>query len=345
MFRFANIEFLWLLLGLPIFWLLYFSLVRWRKKAIAQFGELRLINQMIPLRSVAVQNFKAILFSIVYALLVLGLANPQIGSKLEEVKREGVDVMIALDLSNSMKAEDLSPNRLERSKRAIHQFIDKLKSDRIGIIVFGGQAYVQLPITTDYAAAKLFLSTINTDIIPTQGTAIGAAIDLAMESFDLESPTNKTIIVITDGENHEDDAVEAANTAADAGVTVHTIGVGSPQGSPIPIYRGRQQVGFRKDKAGNTVMTQLNEQMLQEIASTGNGIYVHASNSQSGLEYIMNEINKMEKAEFGTQVYTDYEDRFQYFLGIAIALLLLDLFILERKNRWFNASNLFKVTK
>ena len=280
-----------------------------------------------------------------FCSLVVGIANPQIGSKLQEVKREGVDIMIALDLSNSMKAEDLVPNRLERSKMAIQQFIDQLKSDRIGIIVFGGQAYVQLPITTDYAAAKLFLSTIDTDIIPTQGTAIGAAIELAMESFDMKSATAKSVIVITDGENHEDDAMQAATAAAEEGVTIHTIGVGSPQGAPIPVYRGRKQVDFRKDKEGNTIMTKLNEQMLKQIAANGNGIYVRASNSQSGLEYIMEEINKMEKVEFGTKVYTDYEDRFQFFVGFALLLLLLDVLLLERKNLWLNTSKLFEIKK
>jgi Ca-activated chloride channel family protein len=317
-------------------------MIRWRNESIAQLGDNRIIKELIPRRSIRRNRLKITLWLIALLSIIIGLANPQIGSKMQEVKREGVDIMVALDLSNSMLAEDLSPNRLERSKRAIQKFIDNLKSDRIGIIVFGGQAYVQLPITTDYAAAKLFLSTINTDIIPTQGTAIGAAIDLAMKSFDMESSTNKSIIVITDGENHEDDAMASAGNAAELGITVHTIGVGSPQGAPIPIYRGNQQQGFRKDKDGSTVMTKLNEQMLQEIAINGNGVYVHATNSQGGLTQIFQEINEMEKVEFGTKVYTDFEDRFQYFIGFGILLLLLEQIISSRKSSTFSLDKLFK---
>lgn len=344
MYRLENIEQLWLFLLLPVCWIVYMIMIRWRKLAIQNFGDSNLIDQLIPLRSDARNKLKIVLWSMAFISLILGLSNPQIGSKMQEVKREGIDIMIALDLSNSMMAEDLSPNRLERSKRAIHQFIDNLKSDRLGIIVFGGQAYVQLPITTDYAAAKLFLSTINTDIIPTQGTAIGAAIDLAIESFDMESTTNKSIIVISDGENHEDDAIESANTAAELGIVVHTIGVGSPQGTPIPIYRGKHQDGYRKDKQGNTVMTKLNEEMLREIAMNGNGVYVHASNSQGGLDQVLDEINKMEKVEFGTKIYTDYEDRFQYFIGLSIILLLLEQVISSRKSKVFSMKKLFETT-
>lgn len=341
MYRFENIEFLWLVALLPLLLMIYGAMLKWRKKALQQLADNSLIESLIPSRSVSKNRLKIWLWSIAYVLLIIGLANPQIGSKMQEVKREGVDIMIALDLSNSMLAEDLSPNRLERSKRAIHQFIDNLKSDRVGIIVFGGQAYVQLPITTDYAAAKLFLSTISTDVIPTQGTAIGSAIDLAIESFDMESTTNKTIVVISDGENHEDDAIESANYAAELGINVHTIGVGSPQGAPIPIYKGKQQAGFRKDKEGNTVMTKLNEQMLQEVAMAGNGIYVHASNSQGGLELVMEEIDNMEKVEIGTKVFTDYEDRFQYFIGTALLLLILEQIISNRKSNFLNSKSLF----
>ena len=319
-------------------------MVKWEKKALKNLVDSHLTQQLIPLRSYSRNKLKIVLWSLAFASLIVGLSNPQIGSKMQEVKREGIDIIVALDLSNSMLAEDLSPNRLERSKRAIHQFIDNLKSDRLGLIVFGGQAYVQLPITTDYAAAKLFLSTVNTGIIPTQGTAIGAAIDLAIESFDMESTTNKSIIVISDGENHEDDAMEAANSAAELEVVVHTIGVGSPQGAPIPIYRGKQQNGYRKDKEGNTIMTKLNEVMLQEIAMNGKGVYVHASNAQGGLDQILDEINKMEKVEFGSKIYTDYEDRFQYFIGFSILFLFIEQIISSRKSKVFTTEKLFKTS-
>ena len=345
MFRFENTMFLWLLLTIPVFIVIYIILKRWQNKAFSQFGESSLIDRLTIGKSTSKPFFKFLLFSLAYALLVIGIANPQIGTKLEEVKREGVDIMIALDVSNSMLAEDLTPNRLESAKRAISRLIDQLHNDRIGIIVFGGQAYTQLPITTDYAAAKLFLSTVSTNMIPTQGTAIGAAIELGMESFDFKNSSGKAIVIITDGENHEDDAVKEAQKAAENGVLIHTIGMGSAKGAPIPIYRGRNQIGYRKDKAGNTVVTQLNENMLQEIASAGNGMYVRATNAQSGLKMIMDKINTMEKAEFGSKVYTDYEDRFQYFIGAALLLLLIEFFISERKSDLFNGFNLFETKK
>lgn len=343
MFRFENIELLWGLLAIPLFVLLFIFVAKWKQNALKLFGELPIINQLMPEVSKGKPILKLILFSLAYTFLIFGLANPQIGTKLKEVKREGVDLMITLDVSNSMLAEDLSPNRLERAKRAISQLVDRLHNDRIGIIVFGGQAYVQLPITTDYAAAKLFLSTINTGIIPKQGTAIGNAIDLAVESFDFDSKSGKAIIVITDGENHEDDAVASTQKATEKGVVVHTIGMGSAQGAPIPAYRRGQQIDYRKDKEGNTVVTKLNEQMLQEIAIAGNGTYVRATNAQAGLKHIMEKVNKMEKAEFGTKMYTDYEDRFQYFIGIALILLLIEFLISERKSRWLSDIKLFEV--
>lgn len=285
---------------------------------------------------------KFVLFSFAIISLLIGLANLQFGSKVEEVKREGIDLMIALDVSNSMLAEDLSPNRLERSKRAIYQLIQKLHNDRLGIIVFAGQAYVQLPITTDYSSAKLFLETIGTDIIPTQGTSIGAAINLAMESFDFENGTSKSIVVITDGENHEDDANEAASEAASKDITVHTIGMGSEKGGPIPIYKKGAQIDFRKDNQGNTVVTKLNESMLKEIAAAGNGSYVRASNANAGLSIIMEEIDKMEKKEFGSKSFKDYEDRFQIFLIIALFLIVIEYFISNRRTSKLDGVNLFE---
>jgi len=285
---------------------------------------------------------KFVLYSLAIISLFLGLANLQYGTKTDEVKREGIELMIALDLSNSMLAEDLSPNRLERSKRAIYQLIEKLHNDKLGIIVFAGEAYVQLPITTDYSSAKLFLETIGTDIVPTQGTAIGSAIELAMESFNFENGTSKAIVVITDGENHEDDAIAQAESAYKKDVTVHTIGMGSEQGAPIPIYKKGKQIGFRTDNNGQTVVTKLNESMLKEIADAGNGSYVRASNANAGLSTIMNEIDKLEKKEFGSKTFKNYEDRFQLFLIIAFVLLIVEFFISNRKSSKLDKINLFK---
>ena len=262
---------------------------------------------------------------------------------MEEVKREGVDLMIAIDLSNSMLAEDLQPNRLMRAKQSISKLIDRLDGDRIGLIVFAGDAYVQLPITTDYSAAKLFLSTINTSIVPTQGTAIGKAIELSIKSFDLENDQNKAIIVITDGENHEDDAIEKAKEAQELGIFVHTIGMGSTEGGPIPIKNRYGSItSYQKDRDGNTIITNLNEGMLKQIAQSGGGSYIRANSTQSGLNALFKEINKMEKKEIGAKVFTDYKDRFQWFIGLAIILLIMETLMKGRKNKWSSKINLFE---
>ena len=335
MLRYENIEYLNLLYGLiPLFLLMvYYS--KWKRKAFKSFGEGLVKKGLIPFYSKGRENLKFLLIFLCITSMIIGISNPQIGTKMEEVKREGVDLMIALDLSNSMLAEDIKPNRLERARQAISRLIDKLEGDRIGLIVFAGDAYVQLPITTDYSAAKLFLSTVNTSIIPSQGTAVGKAIDLSIRSFDMENGQNKAIIIITDGENHEDDALEQAKLTNEKGVLVHTLGMGLSKGGPIPIYnKYGNNIGYRKDKEGNTIISKLNEQMLQEIASAGGGTYVRANNTQAGLSALFSEINKMEKKEIGTMVFTDYKDRFQLFLSIAFLLLFFDLILLSRKNKW-----------
>tara|TARA_B110000014_G_C20062230_1_gene553275 strand:- start:354 stop:1301 length:948 start_codon:yes stop_codon:yes gene_type:complete len=313
--------------------MVYYS--KWKRKAFKSFGEGLVKKGLIPFYSKSRENLKFLLIFLCITSMIIGISNPQIGTKMEEVKREGVDLMIALDLSNSMLAEDIKPNRLERARQAISRLIDKLEGDRIGLIVFAGDAYVQLPITTDYSAAKLFLSTVNTSIIPSQGTAVGKAIDLSIRSFDMENGQNKAIIIITDGENHEDDALEQAKLTNEKGVLVHTLGMGLSKGGPIPIYnKYGNNIGYRKDKEGNTIISKLNEQMLQEIASAGGGTYVRANNTQAGLSALFSEINKMEKKEIGTMVFTDYKDRFQLFLSIAFLLLFFDLILLSRKNKW-----------
>ena len=313
------------------------------KKAIGVFGQLKLVYKLMPMASEFKLRFKFILFAIAISSLILGIANPQIGSKMEEVKREGVDLMIAIDLSNSMLAEDLQPNRLMRAKQSISKLIDRLDGDRIGLIVFAGDAYVQLPITTDYSAAKLFLSTINTSIVPTQGTAIGKAIELSIKSFDLNNDQNKAIIVITDGENHEDNAIEKAKEAQELGIFVHTIGMGSAEGGPIPIKNRYGTItSYQKDREGNTIITNLNEEMLKEIAQSGGGSYIRANSTQSGLNALFKEINKMEKKEIGSKVFTDYKDRFQWFIGLAIILLIIETLMKGRKNKWSSKINLFE---
>lgn len=314
---------------------------KWRSKALKAFGEYSVIKNLFPHTSSTKRTWKVALFYTAYAFLIIGLANPQMGATTEEVKHQGTDIMICLDVSNSMLAEDLKPNRLTQAKRSIAKLISKLEGDRIGMIIFAGSAYVQLPITTDYSAAKLFLETVNTDIIPTQGTAIGDAISLGIESFGKEEGAGRSIIVITDGENHEEGAIEAVKNAAALNIVVHTIGMGSPKGTPIPIVKRERNVGFRKDKAGNTIITKLNEKMLQEIASEGKGVYVRASNADDGLRYILNSIAELEKAEFESKTFTDYDDLFQWFLIPAFLLLLIEALITERKSDIYDQLNLF----
>jgi Ca-activated chloride channel family protein len=345
MFQLENSYYLYALGLVPVFIVVYWLVNRWRKKALSSFGALAVIEQLFPDVSKAKRTWKFILFTLAFALVIIGIVNPQVGTKLEEVKRKGADLMICLDVSNSMKAEDLQPNRLEKAKQAISKLVNKLEGDRIGIIVFGGEAYVQLPITTDYSAAKLFLESINTDMIPTQGTAIGNAIELAMESFGKDEGKNKAIVIITDGENHEDDAIKVAEAAAEKGISIHTIGMGSADGAPIPIYKNNVREGFRKDNQGNTVITKLNEEVLQEIAATANGIYVRASNADAGLGNVIGAINKLEKKQFDSKMYSDYEDRFQWFIAAALLLLLIEVSLSERKSKLYQKLNLFNDQK
>jgi Ca-activated chloride channel family protein len=311
-----------------------------RKRALKRFGNPQTIKELMPFVSKSRPVFKFFLLMLALAFFIVGTARPQFGSKLKKVQREGIELIIALDVSNSMLAEDIQPNRLERAKRAISRLVDRLKDDKIGLIVFAGEAYTQLPITSDYNSAKLFLEAVNTQIVPRQGTAIGAAINMAMRSFTQAGNANKAIVIITDGENHEDDPVSAAQEAAKNGIVIHTIGMGLPQGSPIPVLRNGQ-TDYLQDNDGNVVVTKLDEITLEEISAAGNGIYVRANNAQVGLNALFDEINKMEKEEMETLVYSEYDDQFQYFFAIGLFLLLLEFIILERKNRYLMKVNLF----
>ncbi len=342
MFRFEHTEYFYLLMLIPLLTVVFFWMIYWKKKALNNYGEMSVIYRLIPAVSNGRLMLKFAILMLAFTMLVFGLANPQIGSKLVEGERKGIDIMVALDVSNSMLAQDIEPNRLERAKQAISKLVDKLGNDRIGMVVFAGNAYVQLPITTDHSAAKMFLSTISTKVVPTQGTAIGEAIELAEQSFDDETHS-RAIVIITDGENHEDDAVKIAKTASEKGIFVFTIGMGLPQGSPIPeIDKYGRQTGFKKDRQGNTVVTKLNEDMLQQIASAGNGIYVRANNTQAGLSKVFEEINKLEKTEFESKMFSDYEDRFQYFIALSILFLILELLIFERKSKLLSKIEVFK---
>jgi Ca-activated chloride channel homolog len=341
MFRFAHPEFLYLLAIIPLLAFVNLLLANRRKKAISAFGDPELLSELMPDVSVTRPVLKFYLVLSALAILIFTLAQPQFGSKLETVKRKGIEMMIALDVSNSMNAQTVEPSRLERAKQAIARMTDKLNNDKIGIIVFAGEAYTQLPITTDYPSAKMFLNSISTGIVPTQGTAIGAAINKAMLSFSQDKSVNKAIIIITDGENHEDDAIAAATKAHQEGVKVYTIGMGLPQGSPIPLTPNSQSE-FLKDRQGNVVISKLDENMLKEIAVAGDGSYIPANDIRNGIDQLIDELGEIKKSELEAKVYTEYDDQFPYLAAIAMILLFAEIIILERKNRFLKNIRLFE---
>lgn len=341
LFRFANPDYLYLLLLLPVLILLYIINIARKKKALKRLGDTNLINGLIPEMSSIRPAIKFILELIAVLSGIIMLSRPQFGSKIENVKKQGVEVIIALDVSNSMLAEDIQPNRLTRAKQAISRLVDNLDNDKIGLIVFAGDAYIQIPVTTDYISAKMFLSSINPNMVPKQGTAIGAAISLGMRSFSPGEGKSKAMIIITDGENHEDDPIQAAEEASKAGIVIHTLGIGSTEGVPIPIMNNGKK-DYLKDVNGNTVVTKLDEEILKKIALSTNGNYVRASNSNIGLDEIFRDIKKMKKEDLSSTMYTEYNDQFQIFAAIALFLLAVDFIIMERKNRRLVNIRLFK---
>ena len=340
-FRFAHPEYFYLLLVIPVFFVLFIISRISRSRSLRLFGDHSLIAQLMPSVSTNRPVIKFLIWMLALSFIITALAQPQFGSKLQTSKRKGVELIIALDVSNSMMAEDIKPNRLERAKRAIAKLTERLKDDKLGLIVFAGQAFVQLPITTDYVSAKLFLDAINTSIVPVQGTAIGAAIQMATKSFTPNFAGSKAIIVITDGENHEDDAVGAAKEALEKKIVVHTIGMGLPQGAPIPIGGAEGSRDFLKDKSNNIVVTKLDEPMLTQIATAGGGTYIRANNAEVGLNNLFNEIEKMEKSEMDLREYSEYNDQFPLFLTLAFVMILIDFMILDRKNKWLRNFRLF----
>lgn len=338
MFRFAHPEFLYLFLILPALVLFYIYALIWKRRAIKRYGNPLLLKALMPDRSPKRQHLKFGFLLAAIAMLIVVVAGPQFGSKLETVKRQGIEIMVCLDVSNSMLAEDVAPNRLEKAKQMLGKLTDGFTDDKVGLIVFAGDAFTQLPITSDYISAKMFLSSINPSMVSTQGTAIGAAINLAVRSFTPSETSDKAIILITDGENHEDDAAGAAKAAAEKGIHVNIVGMGDPKGAPIPIPGSNN---YMKDKEGNVVITKLSEQMCQEIAASGDGMYVRADNSNAALKALQKEIDKMNKSELDSKVYSEYDEQFQVFAWIALVLLIVEYLILDRKNRIFRKIKLF----
>jgi Ca-activated chloride channel family protein len=341
LFRFAHPDFLYLLLLLPVLVLLFIINEIRKKNALKRLGDTNLVNGLIPEMSKIrpVIKFTLQLTALIFGIIML--ARPQFGSKIEDVKKQGVEVIIALDVSNSMLAEDIQPDRLTRAKQAISRLVDDLDNDKIGLIVFAGDAYIQIPITTDYISAKMFLSAINPNTVPKQGTAIGTAINLGVKSFSPGDGKSKAMIIITDGENHEDDPLKEAEDASKAGIVIHTIGIGSTDGVPIPMNNNGKK-DYLKDVDGNIVVTKLDEDILKKIALSTNGNYVKANNSNIGLDEIYAQIKKMKKQDLESTMYTEYNDQFQIFTAIAILFLIIDFIIMERKNRKLANIRLFK---
>jgi Ca-activated chloride channel family protein len=338
MFRFEDPIYLWLLVLIPVLALVRFVTYRNQKKRLRKFGDLKLLKNLMP----DVSRFRPVvkfwLLLTALTLLIIMLARPQLGTKISQEKRTGIETIIALDISNSMRAEDIVPSRLDRSKMMVENLVDHFTNDKIGLIVFAGDAFVQLPITSDYVSAKMFLSSIDPSMMATQGTDIAAAIDMATNSFTQEEEIGKAIIVITDGEDHEGGALEAAEAAKKKGMRVYVLGVGSSQGAPIPIPGTGD---YMKDNTGNTVMSALNEEMCKQVAAAGGGAYIHVENNSAAQRQLDNELDKLSKKETSTTVYSDYDEQFQAFGILALLLLILEICIFDRRNPLLKNISLF----
>ena len=328
MIHFAYAQYLLLIFLIPVFFIVQAVLLRIRRNRLRKFGDEKLVSQMMPSYSKSKVWVRLVLFSIGFFFFVIGLSRPQIGARLKEQEIKGAEIIIAIDVSNSMLAEDYSPNRLERAKLAVSRLVDKLRDDRIGLVIFAGTSFVQLPVTTDYVSAKMFLNSIDTGSIPIQGTALGDAITTCIRSFSAQSDKSRAIILITDGENHEDDPVAAAKQAAEMGIKVFAIGVGSPEGKPIPM-NGE----LLKDKDGEIVVSRLDEAVLQEIAAEGNGAYVRAGNSEFGLNPIIDDLRKLEDEKYSSVVFEEYDEQFMYFLAIALVFFVLEMLVGDRRSK------------
>ena len=338
MFRFANIEVLWLLVTIPVFIAAYIWYTRRKRRELEAFGAPELMEQLMPNASRVRPTVKFSILMVALTFLIVAAARPQFGQSERTEKRQGIEAIVALDISNSMMAEDVAPNRLDRAKQMLSKLMDNMVNDKVGLVVFAGDAFVQLPITCDYVSAKMFLNTIKPDLIKTQGTAIGQALSTSIRCFGEQSEASRAIILITDGENHEDDAVAVAKRAREEGIQVLVVGIGKPEGSPIPIPGTNN---FIKDRQGNVVVSKLNEEMCREIAQAGGGLYVRCDNSNTATRAIQKELDKLATQEIETQVYTDYNEQFQSFALIALLLLVVDFFIFSRKNKAITRLDIF----
>ncbi len=341
MYQLEQTKYFYLLASILVLAVLYIWEVYWKKRTQKRFANKQLLNLLSPNRSIFKLTLKILLLAGAFALMSIALVNPKVGTKMEEVKRSGVDVVFAIDVSKSMLAEDIAPSRIEKAKQLVNQIINNLAGDRIGIIGYAGSAFPQVPITTDVGSAKLFLSNMNTDMVSSQGTAIKQAIELAETYYNDEDQSNKVLFIISDGEDHEGDAEIAAAEAAKKGIRIFTIGVGTPKGAPIPIRQNGILQNYKRDQNGQEVITKLNQETLQNIAAAGKGEYIDGFNTKEVVEKVKDLLNKMDKTEFETKQFTDFKDRFQWFLFGALMLLIIDVFLLERRTAWLKKLNLF----
>lgn len=341
MFRFGSPEYLNLLFVIPLLVLFFIFYLGRKKKLLQEFSDKNLFETLFPDKSFKKETFRFLLITISLSLMILALAKPQLGAKIEEVKQVGIEVFICLDVSNSMNAQDLTPNRMQKAKNEISGLIRKLQGDKIGLIIFAGQAFVQFPLTTDYSAANLFLSAVDAGSVPQQGTAIAAAINLSLNSFDYNSNTQKVIVIISDGEDHEGNLDEALKNAREKNVLIYTIGMGSPAGAPIPVLDGLGRViDFKKDAEGNTILTKLDEVTMKRIADESGGKYYLSSGFGNELDLIYKDLSQLEKSEFGTKKITEYDDKYYYFLIPALILLFIEFFMNDRKSIYL--TNIFE---
>ncbi|MCB0446321.1 MAG: VWA domain-containing protein [Gelidibacter sp.] len=331
----------WVLGIIPVVLLVFLLLQLWKRRAQRRFSDKKSLRKLSPNQSFFKSILKVLVLCLAFACLAIALVNPKIGTKLETVKREGVDIVFAVDVSKSMLAEDVAPNRLDKAKQLVTQIINNLGSDRVGIIAYAGKAFPQLPITTDYGSAKMFLQSMNTDMLSSQGTAINEAINLAKTYYDDDEQTNRVLIIISDGEDHSNVAANVAEEAAEEGIRIFTIGVGDVKGGPIPEKRNGIILNYKKDNNGETVITRLNEETLKNIAQEANGAYINGSKTTKVVEEIKDILNKMDKKEFEAKQFADFESQFQWFLGAAFLLLFIDIFLLERRTAWLKRLNLF----
>lgn len=333
--------YLYFLAVIPIIVLLFLINLYWKRKKQREFGDVELVKKLSPEKSVFKPVLKITVLLLALASLIIGLANPKIGTKMETVKREGIDVVFAIDVSKSMLAEDISPNRLDKTKQIVSQIINQLGSDRIGMVAYAGSAFPVLPITTDYGVAKMYLQGMNTDMVSSQGTSLEEAIKLSADYFDKDNATNKLIILISDGEDHSDGVDGAIDEALKVKAKVITIGVGTEKGGPIPIKRNGVVENFKRDRNDEVVVTKMNAEILKQIGKGTKGGYVYGGNTKEVLDYVKNALDNIEKTEFETTQVADFQSQFQWFLGIAFALLFIDIFLLERKTGWISKLNLF----